>query len=180
MPVQPLVVVFIVVAIGAIVWRFLPRSADGARRLPALIDESVGMYVIRRALRRPTEPLEAETLVPIVEPTIDQIATRIGVPTAPPPTQPTRFVVSKAPSGSSPLAAAPAVGAGGTRRTARPPGALAAQRRWAGAVALVVVAVALVTLALGARQLDGGVLSATGTPTDTTAAPSVDPSPTAR
>jgi hypothetical protein len=35
-------------------------------------------------------------------------------------------------------------------------------------VALAVVAVALVTIAVGARQLDGGVLSATGTPAGTT------------
>ena len=58
----------------------------------------------------------------------------------------------------------PASVPGTGRRAARPSGALAAQRRWAGAVALAVVAVALVTIAIGTRQLDGGVLSATGTP----------------
>jgi hypothetical protein len=179
MPIQLLVVVFIVVAIGAIMWRFLPRSADGAMRLPAVLDESLGMYVLRRALGRPTEPADAEVRAPIVEPTIDQLITRIGVPTAPPPTQPTRFVVSRAPSGLSPVRAGSPLGAGGTRRAARPPSALAAQRRWAGAVTLAVVAVALVTLALGARQLDGGVLSATGTPAVATAGPSIEPSPTA-
>jgi hypothetical protein len=46
MPVQPLVIVFLVVAIGAITWRFLPRSADGVVRLLSVIDESLGMYVV--------------------------------------------------------------------------------------------------------------------------------------
>jgi hypothetical protein len=46
----------------------------------------------------------------------------------------------------------------------RPSGALAAQRRTAGVVALAVVAIAVTTVALSSRHLEGEVLGATGTP----------------
>ncbi len=67
-------------------------------------------------------------------------------------------------SEAAPIAPVAGDGSVGRRRTARPSGALAAQRRWAGAVALAAVAVAVTTLILASRQLDGEVLSATGTP----------------
>jgi hypothetical protein len=179
MPLEIVVPVFVVIAFVAIVLRFLPRSADGSTRLPTVIDESIGMWLIRRAVRRPIRPSDPLEEIAIAEPDADEIAYRIGVPGAPPPTLPTRFVVAQAPSKAEPsLAELPvtltmpttspsrAVRYGSaTRRPARrPSGALAAQRRWAGAVALAVVAIALTTLALGARQFDGEVLSMTGTP----------------
>jgi hypothetical protein len=176
MPLEIVVPAFVVIAFVAIVWRFLPRSMDGSIRLPTVIDESIGMWLIRRALRRQIGPPEPADEIAIAEPGADEIAYRIGVPGAPPPTLPTRFVVSQAPSKaepSSPLVPmAPGAplgqvardGSAGRRPARRPSGALAAQRRWAGAVALAVVAIALTTLALGARQLNGEVLSITATP----------------
>jgi hypothetical protein len=173
MSLQLLIVPFVVIAFVAIVWRFLPRAEDGSIRLPRLIDESVGMWIIRSALGRATDSADPDDIIP--EPAEDEIAYRIGVPGAPPPTVPTRVVVSRAQSKAesdlspSSQGTVPAVGpvAGdgsvGRRRT-RPTGALAAQRRWAGAVALAAVAVAVTTLILASRQLDGEVLSATGTP----------------
>ena len=174
MPLQALIIPFVVVAFVAIVWRFLPRAADGSIRLPTVIDESVGMWFVRSALGRATDPPDPDDLT-LPEPAEDEIAYRIGVPGAPPPTLPTRGVVSQASSNDdsvrSPLpqgAIAPIGRAAdapvGRPRMARPSGALAAQRRWAGAVALIAVIIAVTTLALRSRQLEGEVLSATGTP----------------
>src|SRR3989441_3025274 len=173
MSLQLLIVPFVIIAFVAIVWRFLPRAEDGSIRLPRLIDESVGMWVMRSALGRTTDSADPDDI--IAEPAEDEIAYRIGVPGAPPPTVPTRVVVSQGPSKGQPLSPSlqgsaapigPVAGDGSVarRRTARPAGALAAQRRWAGAVALAAVAVAVTTLILASRQLDGEVLSATGTP----------------
>ncbi|HLQ48249.1 MAG TPA: hypothetical protein VK233_04700 [Candidatus Dormibacteraeota bacterium] len=174
MPLQALIIPFVVIALVAIVWRFLPRSAEGSIRLPTVIDESVGMWFVRSALGRATDPADPGDLT-LPEPAEDEIAYRIGVPGAPPPTLPTRVVVSQASSNAEPVLSSPRQGAiaptgraaegpVGRRRTARPSGALAAQRRWAGAVALVAVIIAVTALALRSRQLDGEVLSATGTP----------------
>jgi len=162
MPLEIVVPVFVVIAFVAIVWRFLPRSADGSMRLPAVIDESIGMWLIRRVVRRPIRPADPLEEIAIAEPDADEIAYRIGVPGAPPPTLPSRFVVAQAPTRTPGLDVRD--GLARRRPARRPSGALAAQRRWAGAVALAVVAIALTTLALGARQLDGEVLSMTGTP----------------
>jgi hypothetical protein len=174
MPLQALIIPFVVIAFVAIVWRFLPRAEDGSIRLPKVIDDSVGMWFVRSALGRATEPADPDDLT-LPEPAADEIAYRIGVPGAPPPTLPTRAVVSQASSNAAPVMSPPqgAIAATGhaaadspvgRRRTARPSGALAAQRRWAGAVALVAVIIAVTALALRSRQLDGEVLSATGTP----------------
>src|SRR3989442_8010569 len=145
MSLQLLIVPFVVIAFVAIVWRFLPRAEDGSIRLPRLIDESVGMWVIRSALGRATDSADPDDIIP--EPAEDEIAYRIGVPGAPPPTVPTRVVVSQGPSKAEPVLSqslqgsaapiGPVAGDGSVARprTARPSGALAAQRRWAGAVA---------------------------------------------
>ena len=162
MPLEIVVPVFVVIAFVAIVWRFLPRSADGSMRLPAVIDESIGMWLIRRVVRRPIRPADRLEEIAIAEPDADEIAYRIGVPGAPPPTLPSRFVVAQAPTTSPGLDVRD--GSAPRRPGRRPSGALAAQRRWAGAVALAVVAIALTTRALGARQFDGEVMSVTGTP----------------
>src|SRR5437667_1250382 len=169
MSLQLLIVPFVIIAFVAIVWRFLPRAEDGSIRLPRLIDESVGMWVIRSALGRATDSADPDDIIP--EPAEDEIAYRIGVPGAPPPTVPTRVVVSRAQSKAESVlspssqgtvpAVGPVAGDGSVgRRRTRPTGALAAQRRWAGAVALAAVAVAVTTLILASRQLDGEVLSA--------------------
>jgi hypothetical protein len=174
MSLQLLIIPFVVIAFVAIVWRFLPRAEDGSIRLPRVIDDSVGMWVIRSALGRETDAPDPDDVIP--EPAADEIAYRIGVPGVPPPTVPTRVVVSGAPSKAEPglwpsqqgsaLPIGPVAGDAsvGQRGRTRPTGALAAQRRWAGAVALAAVAVAVTTLVLASRQLDGEVLSATGTP----------------
>src|SRR6266550_978709 len=92
MSLQLLIVPFVVIAFVAIVWRFLPRAEDGSIRLPRLIDESVGMWVIRSALGRATDSADPDDIIP--EPAEDEIAYRIGVPGAPPPTVPTPVVIA--------------------------------------------------------------------------------------
>jgi hypothetical protein len=188
MPLETIVVAFVALAFVAIAWRFLPGPTEGSGRFRTVIDESVGMWLVRRALGRPADRPGSADDIAIPEPDVDEIAFRIGVADAPPPTLPTRLVVSKAPSTrrSAFLAHAATVhppsvgfhgGANRQRRSARPSGALAAQRRSAGAVALAVVAIAVTTLALGARRFDGGVLSATGTPAGLVAVPSPSAEP---
>jgi hypothetical protein len=160
MPLQAVVIAFLVIALVAIGWRFMPRSADGSMRLPTLLDESVGMWLIRRALgREGADRREAQ----------DEIAYRIGVPGAPQPTTPTRVVVSSVrsrlePTGPSQVAPVLPRAAHPPTQRRRPSGALAAQRRTAGVVALAVVAIAVTTVALSSRHLDGEVLGATGMP----------------
>jgi hypothetical protein len=169
MPLQAVVIAFLVIALVAIVWRFMPRSTDGSMRLPTLLDESVGMWLIRRALGRAGADRQDADEVAWPEPAQDEIAYRIGVPGAPQPTLPTRVVVSSARSRVEPMGpshVAPVLPQAATPATQRrrPSGALAAQRRTAGAVALAAVAIAVTIVALGTRQLGGEVLSATGTP----------------
>jgi hypothetical protein len=95
MSLEPIVVAFAVAGVIAVVFRFLPRDASGARRLPRRIDESVGMWAIRRALGRPTDvPDDPAEWTDTPQPSPDEIAWRIGVPGAPAPTLPTKFVVS--------------------------------------------------------------------------------------
>src|SRR6266550_4142827 len=128
MSLQLLIVPFVVIAFVAIVWRFLPRAEDGSIRLPRLIDESVGMWVIRSALGRATDSADPDDIIP--EPAEDEIAYRIGVPGAPPPTVPTRVVVSHAPSKAEPvLSPSPQGDVSAGRRRTRPTGAPAALRR---------------------------------------------------
>lgn len=95
MPLESIVVAFAVAGVVAVVFRFLPRDASGARRLPRRIDESVGMWAIRRVLGRPTDvPDDPAEWTDTPQPSPDEIAWRIGVPGAPAPTLPTKFVVS--------------------------------------------------------------------------------------
>jgi hypothetical protein len=170
MPLELIVAAFVVVAFVAIAARFMPRDESGRRQLPRVIDESVGMYTLRRSLGRSTEATtdrvaaEAEAAARVSE---DEIAYRIGVPGAPEPTLPTRFVVSKAAPQAHriapvvPIATRPVAG---SRPQARRSGALPLQRRLAGLVTvLIMFFVAFAALSLP-RGPEGQVLSATGTP----------------
>jgi hypothetical protein len=175
--VEILVVTFIVAAFVAIVLRFTPRDARGAAGLPAVIDESVGMDVLRRLAGRRRQSFdgarEADRKRAL------EAADLAATPGSPAPTLPTRFVVSRRSSGPQPVAGrAPSAHvvarkyATGSSRP-RPTSALALQRRIAGVVATTVLAIALVGVALVPREPNGAVLSATGTP-----APSATVGPT--
>ena len=170
--------IFVLAAFIAIAARFMPRDEHGVIRVPGVIDRSIGMWALRRLLGQP-DPVDDEPIGPI-EPTPDEIAYRIGVPGASMPPMPSRFVVSQAPPQAHPIrpvepvATRPVVGG---RPQARR-NALALQRRIAGAIAIVVVVIAVGTFASLPVPLDGEVLEATGTPASQLAfVPSDEPTP---
>ena len=126
MPLELIVIAFVIVAFVAVAARFMPRDASGARRLPRIVDESVGMYMVRRALGRPTEAasdresarigttptdeaaanaraaeadraaIAATVAAASADPSEGADARRSGVPGTPRPMHPTRYVVSSA------------------------------------------------------------------------------------
>lgn len=184
MPLELIILAFVLVAFVAIAARFMPRDAAGRRRLPRIVDESVGMYVLRRATGRPTEAAsdvaKAETEADAIVPE-EAIAYRIGVPGAPEPTVPTRFVVAKAPPQAHkippvvPVVTRP-VARG--RPQARRGGALPFQRRLAALgtlFAVLLVGFAALSLPRGPEE---AVLSATGTPRGTITASALAVAPT--
>jgi hypothetical protein len=169
MPVELIILAFVVLAFVAIGARFLPRDERGAIHLPAVVDDSIGMWAIRELLGRnaPAAGPPDEFAVP----SEDEVAYRIGVPGAPRPTLPTRLIVSGArpqahplPVRTRPVATPVVAGPPHRRRSQARPNALVAQRRAAGAVAFVLVVVAILAVATLPGRPQGEVLGATGTP----------------
>ena len=148
------------------------RCRPDARRLPRIVDESVGMYVVRRALGRPTEAAsdrrQGRCRGAAVSPRT-RSRTASACPGAPEPTVPTRFVVSQAQPQAHPIppvvpiTTRPVVGG---RPQARRRGAalVPLQRRIAALGTLVaILLVGFAALSLP-RAPEEAVLSATGTP----------------
>lgn len=174
------VIAFVAVGLVAVAVRFVPRDEYGVRRLPRVIDESIGMDAIRAVLRRRAVPAGAAAagaadpgFATPAEPTAEEIAYRIGVAGAPAPTIPTRLIVSRGALQAHPpaipvLAPAPVMPVRGQlpqrRLQAHPASSLGLQRRIAGVVAASAVAIAAVGLVFAPRGIEGGVLSATGLP----------------
>src|SRR5687768_10559184 len=73
-PIEIVAIIFVVGSFVAIGARFTPRDAFGVRRAPRPIDDSVGMYALRR-LRRRSTLTEAD----LVQPSLEEILQRIGV-----------------------------------------------------------------------------------------------------
>jgi hypothetical protein len=191
MIVELITAAFVVAGLVAVVVRFQPRDWLGERRWPRLLDTSIGMWLIRRVTGRPTES-PAWDWPDAPEPSLDEIADRIG---APRPTLPTRYVVASGTRGDARPRAGPippaelvaratAILEGRVasrpvaRRRRRPETALSAQRRLAGLAALGVVAMITAVIGLSARHLDGGVLAATATPPPTSEPAAAEPSVT--
>lgn len=200
MSLELIVLAFVALGLAAVLLRFLPRDQGGSLRLPGVIDRSVGMWALRRALGRPTETASTDAWPEgsgLPEPTAEEIAWRIGASGAPTPTAPTRHIVAAAsppaasampavasapPSQADPkpgrrpgtplppgelVAIATAILEGGrveARPTAPPRNALSVQRRAVAFVALVFIVTSIAAISYSARDLDDGVLSATGTP----------------
>ena len=146
----------------------MPRDRRGARRLPRVIDESLGMYVLRGALGRRREA--ARDPEPVLRPIVGGIARHVQGARSPTLTMPTRVVVSGSHSQAGPLVWPRTV----ARVEAQPPAlrplqsgpasALELQRRIAGSVAAIVAAIAVLGVVLVPRPFEGAVLSVTGTP----------------
>jgi hypothetical protein len=148
-----------------------PAQVHGAGPLEPLvnlIDGSIAMYGIRRALGRPTATRRDRRLASAAQAAellaADEIAHRIGVPGAPIPMRPTRIVVAGTAASidadgdrelTHPAAAAVVVGSGPSPRI-----------RFARDTAVALLGVAVVVLAVTtlAPLQDGAVLEATGTP----------------
>jgi hypothetical protein len=175
------VIAFVAVGLVAIAVRFVPRDEHGARRFPRVIDESIGMAAIRGLLRAaparraaPEAAASEAVSATAAEPTVEEIAYRIGVAGAPAPTIPTRLIVSRGSLQAHPpailvLEPAPTTPVRGQlaerrRLQAHPASSLGLQRRIAGVVAASAVLIAAVALVLAPRGIEGGVLSATGLP----------------
>jgi hypothetical protein len=167
-PVEWIVGAFIVLGLIAVVIRFLPRDAAGVVVLPRIVNDSIGMYLLRRATGR--------RLGERAEFWFDQTGERgwfgrdVGVRRAEP--EPLRRRVPTAPGPaapvSSPLAAAP-------REPGRPRSS-AALRTLAAVVAVAALGFG-VGVALGQAGHQGEVLGATGTPQRSQPSPSA-PGPT--
>jgi hypothetical protein len=161
----------VVLGFVAIAVRFVPREDAGRVRLPRIVDESVGMWALRRLTRRALWERPDEDAV---DP--DRPAGSGG----PPSVAPNRFVASASRLeqlgvrsarhiGGRPSARAPhevpRVSRSTTRlRQAQPPASLGLQRRLAAIAALLVVGAVVLGILLAPRGSSGDVLSATGRP----------------
>jgi hypothetical protein len=166
MPIELLVLAFAAAGFAAIILRFAPRDVAGKRRLPQAVDDSVGMFTIRRLLGRPTdipdEPIETFAVIP----TPREVAYRIGADGASRPSvrlRPTLAIDEIAPQ------VRPIVPAGTDviRARTRWNPSLGVQRRLAAAVVVVLViavVAAVVAASAGGAGGAGGVLAATGAP----------------
>lgn len=181
MPTDLVLVVIAIVAIATVllgvgvIWRRRrhpdPGQVHGAGPLEPLvnlIDASIAMYGIRRALDRPTTTRRDRRRASATQAAellaADEIAHRIGVPGAPIPMRPTRIVVAGTAASidadsdreqAHPVAAAVVVGSGPSPRI-----------RFARDTAVALLGVAVIVLAVTtlAPLQDGAVLEATGTP----------------
>jgi hypothetical protein len=161
MPIEVLVAVFIVVALVAIAVRFVPRDDRGRARLPAIVDQSVGMWAVRQVVGRAGEREEVPESFE-VQPTFEEIAYRIGTAGAtkplvrmvPPPAAARRL--QSAASTADPI-----------RRIRSRPGrraGLGLQRRVAAVFAAMLAIGVAAVVATSQPTPDGAVLGATGTP----------------
>ena len=200
-PVEVVAIIFVVGAFVAIGARFTPRDAFGVRRAPRPIDDSIGMYAIRR-LRRKSTLTESD----LPQPTADEIAYRIGIlPTKPTPASgpataeaaaaltvgqaPPEPVGNAAPDNlpTTPRPLPPAdllaaILAAADRPPTRPgrrrsPAALTSQRWAGGLIAAGLVVAAGLGGASIARTADGAVLDAVGTPAPSPALPQPSDAP---
>jgi PKD domain len=171
----------VVLGFIAIAVRFVPRDAAGRARLPRMVEESIGMWAVRRLTGQadtnrqdsgdrdgPATPVDRE---PRPEPASRFDAAPIG----PAPIAPTVFVPSGSPTQARPMGD---IGAGSARRPVtspiielkvlrrrpRPSANVAMERRLVVLAALLVVGLIVLGIVLAPRSPRGEVLGATGSP----------------
>ena len=178
MPVEYFVLGFVIFCLLAIVARFLPRDAAGEVQLPDIVDGSIGMYTLRRLLRRPTDPLDDAEAWEII-PTPEEVAYRIGSAGAARPML--RLRPRSATAGDEPrLRTARRSQADLIRARIRRNAGLIQQRRLAAVLVTVLGAMVVgVVTVMPESPSRGGVLGATGTPArENPAAQSLSPEAT--
>jgi hypothetical protein len=172
-PVEWLVGAFVVLGFVAIVVRFVPRDVAGRVRLPRVIDDSIGMWALRRLTGRSlTEgPDEGDD---------DGVLPGRSGGLGPTPLLPNRFVASAArlealgvrPAGrvarpastKRPVGVAPVKGLTPRRQQAQPNRSLVLQRRLAAIAAILVVGAIALAVVLATRGPQGEARGATGLP----------------
>jgi hypothetical protein len=183
----------VVLGFIAIIVRFMPRDEAGGIRLPTIVDNSIGMWALRRLTGRPlwervdeigtSGAGQAALAVPA-----RAASASIGFgdfhPARPVPLPPTQFMATRSrlealgirgagdaqPPGpaTSHFVATPIVSSSARRPPqAHPVGPVAAQRRLAALLAILIVAVLAIVVAVvprGTSGLSGDVLGETGRP----------------
>lgn len=170
----------VVLGFIAITVRFVPRDASGRARLPQMVEDSIGMWAVRRLTGQADADREDDRdedgpASPRIDGHGRDPATRFDAfPIGPVPIAPTRFV----PSSSTQMRPMGQIGAGSvrqpvtspiielkiSRRRPRPNGNVATERRLVAVAALLVVGVVVLGIVLAPRSPRGEVLGATGSP----------------
>jgi hypothetical protein len=188
----------VVLGFIAIIGRFMPRDEAGGIRLPMIVDNSIGMWALRRLTGRPLWERaddigtigagQAAVAVPARVPSVS-IGFGDLYPVRPVQLPPTQFMATRSRfealgirragdaqrSGraTSHFVATPIVSSSARRPPqAHPVGPVAAQRRLAALLAILIVAVLAIVVAIvprGTSGLSGGVLGETGRPTGSVA-----------
>jgi hypothetical protein len=168
----------VVLGFVAIAVRFLPRDAAGQVRLPRVVEDSIGMWAVRRLTGlADTDPEDdGDTSGPATAPDRKAPTRFDAAPIGPAPIAPTVFV----PSGS-PMQVPPVWDAGARparhpvtspiielkvarRRPPRQSASVATERRLVALAALLVVGIVVLGIVLAPRGSRGEVLGATGSP----------------
>lgn len=163
MPTEFLALGFTIAGLVAVALRFAPRDAAGKRRLPQAIDDSVGMFTVRRLLGRPTDLPDDVPEAYAVVPTPREVAYRIGADGADRPQlrlRPTLAIDAIAP----PVRPAAPAGPDFIRARTRWNPALGLQRRMAGILVALLAAAVVAAVLFASVDGRGGVLAATGVP----------------
>ena len=171
----------VVLGFIAIAVRFVPRDAAGRVHLPRLVDDSVGMWALRRLTGQPEtdRPDDADRDASATPPSGQphrEPATRFdAAPIGPVPIAPTRFVASGSPTQPGPMGAmgastarrpvtSPIIELKISRRRPRSNTGVAMERRLVAIAAVLLLGVILLGVALAPRSPRGEVLGATATP----------------
>lgn len=183
----------VVLGFIAIIVRFMPRDEAGGVRLPTIVDNSIGMWALRRLTGRPLweraddiGTIGAGQAAVAVPARAASVSIGFGDlrPGRPVPLPPTQFMATRSrfealgirragdaqPPGpaASHFVATPIVSSSARRPPqAHPVGPVAVQRRLAALLAILIVAILAIVVAIvprGTSGLNGGVLGETGQP----------------
>jgi outer membrane biosynthesis protein TonB len=159
-PVEWIVGAFVVLGFVAIVVRFVPRDVAGRVRLPRVIDDSIGMWALRRLTRRSlTEGPEEGDGDGVLPNRFVASAARLEALGVRPAGRVARPAWTKRPVG-----VAPVKGLTSRQQQAQPTASLVLQRRLAAIAAILVVGAIVLGVVFATRGPQGEVRGATGLP----------------